>query len=130
MPLAIDDPFHFDYYPELDKSDSLTLQISFFSQLVFDPIYLTISLSLFPEYDWSAFYGDIKGAILSDMPDPLGNDADDSDLAEDKRIKCFQNGSSIFCNRTLIEWVSISPPTFDTSVLVLLLLLCNTALKG
>ncbi|KAL3822756.1 hypothetical protein ACHAXA_008059, partial [Cyclostephanos tholiformis] len=75
--------------------------ISFFSQLVFDPTYLTISLSLFPEYDWSAFYGDINGAIPSDMPDPLGNDADDSDHAEEKRTKCFQNGSSIFCNRTL-----------------------------
>jgi hypothetical protein len=64
------------------------------------------------------------------MPDPLGNDADDSDHAEEKRTKCFQNGFSIVCNRTLIDWVSVSPPTFDTSVLVLLLLLCNTALKG
>ena len=64
------------------------------------------------------------------MSDPLGNDADYSDHAEEKRTKCFRNGSSIFCNRTLLDWVSISTPTFDTSVLVLLLLLCNTALKG
>jgi hypothetical protein len=102
---------------------------------VFDPTYLTISLSLFPEYDWSEFYGDIKGAIPSDMPDPLGNDVDvrmlcDSDHVEKKRTKCFQNGFSIFCNRTLFDWVSVSPPTFETSVLVLLFLLCNTALTG
>ena len=90
---------------------------------MFDPTYPTIDLSLFPEYDWSEFYGDIKGAIPSDMSDPLGNDADYSDHAEEKRTK-------FFCNRTLIDWVSVSPPTFDTSVLVLLLLLCNTALKG
>ena len=128
--MAIDDLFHYDCYPELDTSDSLTLQISFFSQFVFDPTYLTISLSLFPDYDWSEFYGDIKGAIPFDMPDPLGNDTDDSDHAEEKRTKYFHNGSSLFCNRTLFDWVSVSPPTFDTSVLVLLLLLCNTALKG
>ena len=95
----------------------------FLSQFVFDPTYLTISLSLFPAYDWSEFYGDIKGAIPSDMSDPLCNDADYSDHAEEKRTKCL-------CNRTLIDWVSVSPPTFDTSALVLLLLLCNTALKG
>ncbi|KAL3808034.1 hypothetical protein ACHAXA_005448 [Cyclostephanos tholiformis] len=66
----------------------------FLSQLVFDPTYLTISLSLFPECDWSEFYGDIKGAIPSDMSDPLGNDADYSDHADEKRTK-------FFCNRTL-----------------------------
>ncbi|KAL3806893.1 hypothetical protein ACHAXA_009588 [Cyclostephanos tholiformis] len=87
LPLAIEDPFPYDCCPELDTSDPLTLTISFFSRLVFDPTYLTISLSLFPEYDWSKLYGDIKEAIPSDMPEPLCNDVDvrmmcDSDHAE------------------------------------------------
>ena len=55
-----DDLFHFDSYPELDTSDSLTLKIYFFSRHVFDPTYLTISLSLFPDYNWPEFYNDIK----------------------------------------------------------------------
>ncbi|KAL3823297.1 hypothetical protein ACHAXA_003445 [Cyclostephanos tholiformis] len=49
----------------------------------------------------------MTGAIPFDMPDPLGNDTDDSDHAEEKRTKYFHNGSSLFCNRTLIVWVTV-----------------------
>ncbi len=35
------------------------------THLVFDPTYPTVDLSLFPEYDWSEFYGDVKEVILT-----------------------------------------------------------------
>ena len=62
--------------------------------LVFDPTYPTIALCLFPEYDWSVFYGDVKEAIPSDMPEPLGKDVDvrmmcDSDHAGEKRTNAL-----------------------------------------
>ena len=42
------------------------------TRLVLDPTYPTIDLSLFPNYDWTEFYGDVTEAIPSDMPDPSG----------------------------------------------------------
>ena len=57
---------------------------------MFDPTYPTIDLSLFPEYDWSEFYGDVTEVLPLNMPAPLGKDIDvcmmcDSDHAGEKR---------------------------------------------
>ena len=105
------------------------------TQLVFDPTYPTLDLSLFPTYDWTRFYGDVSEVLPPDMPEPLGKDVDvrmmcDSDHAGEKRTRSSCTGFLIFCNMALIDWVSICQPTFETSVLVLRLLFCNTALKS
>jgi hypothetical protein len=67
--------------------------------LVFDPPYPTIDLSLFPTYDWSEFYGDVREALPPNMPEPLGKDVDvrmmcDSDHAGEKRTRTLQHGSN------------------------------------
>ena len=44
------------------------------SRLVFDTAYHNIDLSIFPQQDWTEFYGDIAEAIPDSMPLPLGKD--------------------------------------------------------
>jgi hypothetical protein len=88
---------------------------------VFDPTYPAIDLSLFPEYNWSKFYGDVKKVIPSDMPEPLGKDIDvhmmcDSDHSGEQRTRRSCTGFLIFCNMALIDWVSKRQPTIETSV--------------
>ena len=91
------------------------------TQLVFDPTYPTIDLSLFPQYDWSEFYGDVTEALPPSMPEPLGKDVDvrmmcDSDHAGEQRTRRSCTGFLIFCNMALIDWVSKCQPTIETSV--------------
>ena len=55
----------------------------------------------FPKYDWTD--GNVKEAIPSDMPKPLGKDLDvrmmcNIDHAGEKRTRCSHTGFLIFCN--------------------------------
>ncbi len=75
----------------------------------------------FPQYNWMEFYGNIEEAIPVDMPEPLGKDLDvrmmcDSDHAGDNRTRCSRTRFLIFCNMTLIDWVSKKQATIETSV--------------
>jgi hypothetical protein len=77
------------------------------TQLVFNPTYLIIDTDSFPQYVWTEFYGNVKEAIPSNMPTPLGKDLDvhmmcDSDHAGEKRTRCSHTGLLIFCNMALI----------------------------
>ncbi len=97
------------------------LQRKHSTRLVFDPTYLTIDLSLFPKYDWSKLYGDVKEVLLPDMPEPLGKDIDvcmmcDNDHAGEQRTRRSRTGFLIICNMALIDWVSKRQPTIEPSV--------------
>ena len=97
------------------------LRLKHNTRLVFDPTYPTINYSLFPDYNWTEFYGDVQEAIPHDMPEPLGKDVDvrmmcDSDHAGEKRTRRSRTGFLIFCNMALIDWVSKRQPTIETSV--------------
>ena len=52
------------------------LRLKHNSQLIFDPTYPDIDLTIFPIYDWTEFYGDVDEAIPPDMPPLLGKDID------------------------------------------------------
>jgi hypothetical protein len=76
---------------------------------------------MFPQYNWTKFYGNIEGAIPADMPEPLGKDVDvrmmcDNDHAGDKRTRRSRTGFLIFCNMALIDWVSKKQATIETCV--------------
>jgi hypothetical protein len=97
------------------------LRLKHNTRLVFDPTYPDIDMSMFPQYDWTEFYGDVEEAIPHDMPEPLGKDLDismmcDSDHAGKKRTRCSCTGFLIFCNMAMIDWVSKQQATIETSV--------------
>ena len=65
--------------------------------LVIDPTYPKINMDSFPQFDWTAFYGDVEEAIPVDMSELLGKDVDvrmmcDSDHAVDKGTRCSCSG--------------------------------------
>ena len=39
------------------------------SALVFEPSYPDVNIDTFPKHDWKRFYGDVKEAMPSDMPE-------------------------------------------------------------
>ncbi len=87
------------------------LQLKHEAQLIFDPTYLDIDLSAFPQYEWTEFYGNVKEAISPDIPPPLGKDVKlcmmvDSDHEGDKATRCFRTSFLIFCNVTPFIWLS------------------------
>jgi hypothetical protein len=91
------------------------------TRLIFDPTYTKIDMGQFPQFYSTKFYGDVEEAIPVDMPVPLGKDIDvcmmcDSDHAGDKRTRCSCTGLLIFCNMTLIDWVSNKQATIEMSV--------------
>ena len=174
LPPRADNPFPYDYHPELDQSEPLDPECSSFYQhligvmrwmvelgciyiatevsllsshlaypreghletalhimsylrqkhntrLIFDPTYPKIDMGMFPQFDWTEFYGNIDEAIPADMPEPLGKDVDvrmmcDSDHAGDRRTRRSRTGFLIFCNMALIDWVSKKQATIETSV--------------
>ncbi len=76
---------------------------------------------MFPQYNWTKFYGNIEEAIPADMPEPLRKDVDvrmtcDSDHAGDRQTGCSCTDFLIFCNMALIDWVSKKQATIETSV--------------
>ncbi len=52
------------------------LRLKHNTQLIFDPTYPDIDLTVFPQYEWMEFYGNVEEAIPPDMPPPLGKDVD------------------------------------------------------
>jgi hypothetical protein len=91
------------------------------TRLIFDPTYSKIDMGQFPQYNWTEFYGNVEEAIAVDIPEPLGKDLDvrmmcDSDHAGDKRTRRSPTGLLIFCNMALIDWVSKTQATVETSV--------------
>ena len=78
-------------------------------------------MTVFKEYDWKHFYGDVQEAIPSDAPEPRGKDVDlhlfvDSDHAGDKKTRRSRMGFFIFLNSALIGWLSKKQSTIETSV--------------
>jgi hypothetical protein len=92
------------------------------TRLIFDPTYPNIDMGQFPQYNWTEFYRDVlEETIPVDIPKPLSKDVDirimcDSDHAGDKRTRHSHTGFLIFCNMTLIDWVSKKQATIETSV--------------
>ena len=91
------------------------------TRLIFDPTHPKIDMGMFPQSNWTKFYGNIEEAIPADMPEPLGKDIDvrmmcDSDHAGDRRTRRSRTGFLIFCNMALIDWVSKKQATIETSV--------------
>jgi hypothetical protein len=43
-------------------------------QIIFNPLYLTIYMTVFKECNWKHFYGDVHEAILPNAPLPRGKD--------------------------------------------------------
>jgi hypothetical protein len=161
LPQRADNPFPYDYHPELDQSEPFDPECSSFyqhligvmrwmvelrriviatkvsllsshlayprvghleealhimsylrqkhnSRLIFDPTYPKIDMGMFPQYNWTNFYGNIEEAIPVDMPEPLGKDVDvrmmcDSDHAGDRRTRLSCTGFLIYCNMALID---------------------------
>jgi hypothetical protein len=59
-------------------------------------------MDLFPQFDWTRFYGRVEEAVPEDMPEPLGKDIDvlmmcANDHAGDKRTRNYRTGFVIFC---------------------------------
>jgi hypothetical protein len=59
------------------------------ARIVFDPRYPNIDMTVFKEFDWKHFYGDVHEAIPPNTPLTRGKDADlhifvDSDYANDQ----------------------------------------------
>ena len=87
------------------------LRLKHNTRLIFDPIYPDIVASKFPHHDWMEFYGDVHEAIPPDMPEPLGKEVDIRMICDSNHAGCKQThrswtGILIYCNSTLIIWVS------------------------
>ena len=90
------------------------------SRIVFDPSYPHIDPSIFPEYDWSSFYGKLKEEIPEDMPMPMGKEVImnvyvDADHAGDKSSRRSRTGFIIYLNNAPIYWLSKKQASIETS---------------
>ena len=64
-------------------------------------------------------YGDVKEAISSNCPKPLGREADlrmfvDSDHATDETTRGSRTGYFIYVNPALVNWLSKKQATIET----------------
>jgi hypothetical protein len=97
------------------------LKVKHNSRMVFDPTYPDIKEDDFKKCDWKNFYGDVKEAIPSGMPEPRGKEVDirlyvDSDHAGEQRTRRSRTGYFIFLNMAPIVWYSKRQPTIESSV--------------
>ena len=88
--------------------------------LVFDPSYPDVNIETFPKHDWKKFYGDVKGAMPHDMPDPLGKDMVmrcfvDSDHSGEKLTHHSRSSFNIFLQTAPIYNCLKSQNTVETS---------------
>jgi hypothetical protein len=74
------------------------------STMVFDDNLLRFTSSNFPEFDLLDFYGDVKEAIPSNVPEPNGNPV---------QMNIFL-ALLIYLNRAPISWYSKAPRTIET----------------
>ena len=91
------------------------------ARAVLDPSYPDIDTSVFPEFEWVRFYGDVKEPIPMDAPEERGKEVDlrlyvDSDHAGNKRVRRSRTGFFVFMNSALINWLSKLQATIETSV--------------
>ncbi len=110
-----------EFYGDVTEAIPTDLRKKHNSRLIFDSTYPEINKSDFPEYDWTEFYGDVTEAIPPDQPEPLGKAVDirlivDSDHTGCKRTRLSRTGFLIYCNLSLIIWLSKKQPTLETSV--------------
>ena len=79
--------------------------------LVFDSTYPTLDLCDFDQYDWITRYGDVKEAVPSNAPEPLGSsvvlgEMVDIDHVGDQTNRRYHIGYFIQLNQALIGWLS------------------------
>ena len=91
------------------------------SRMVFDPTYPSIDKKNFQEHEWKRLYGDVKEAIPSNCPKPLGREVDirmfiDSDHATIETTRRSRTGYFIYVNSALVNWLSMKQATIETSV--------------
>ena len=91
------------------------------SRLVFDSTYPKIDEIIFKDCDWKYFYEDAEEAIPPNAPKPHGKDVDlrakvDSDYAGDKETRRSRTGYLIFCDMSLVDWMSKKQPRIETYV--------------
>ena len=89
--------------------------------MVFDPTYPSINKTNFQEHEWKRLYGDVKEAIPSKFPKPLGREVDlhmfvDWDHATDETTRWSRTRYFIYVNSALVKWLSNKPATIETSV--------------
>ncbi len=65
----------------------------------------------FPQYNWTAFYGNVEEAFPVETSEPLRKDIDvcmmcENDHARDKRTRRSRTSFLIFCYMALIDCVS------------------------
>ena len=100
------------------------------SRLVLDPTYPEINEDDFKaKEDWKPFYGDVKEAIPSNAPKPLGREVvlrmfADSDHACEKATRRSRSGFMILMNMGLIQWhckqqATVEVPVFGTEFVYL-----------
>ena len=99
------------------------LQAKHNSRLTFDPNYPEIYHDRFKKHKWVDFYGDVKEAIPTDIPEPRGESVDlrmhiYSDHAGYKATRRSSTGFLIFMNTDLIQWMSKKQPTLRHQFLV------------
>ena len=89
--------------------------------MVFDPTYPSIDKTNFQEHEWKRLYGDVKEAIPSNCPKPLGREVDlrmfvESDHATDETTRRSRTGYFIYVNSVLVNWLSKKQERIETSV--------------
>ena len=91
------------------------------SWLALHPTYPEMDHDRFKKHKWVEFYGNMKEAISTDIPELRDKDMDlrmhvDSDHAGDKTTLRSSTGFLIFTNTYLIQWMSKKKPMIETSV--------------
>jgi hypothetical protein len=81
------------------------------AQIIFNPSYLTIDMTVFKECNWKHFYGNVHEAILPNAPPPRGKDIDlrmfvNSNHASDNLMQRLGTGFLIYLNMAPIMWHS------------------------
>ena len=92
------------------------------TRLILDPSYPQNNKDGFiNDADWTQFYGDVKEALPSNTPKPLGKEVElrmfvDSDHAGDKATRRSRTGFMIYMNMALINFISKKQATVESAV--------------
>ena len=91
------------------------------SRMVFDPTYPEINMTVFKEFNWKEFYGNVKEALPPNAPLPRGKEIDlrmyvDSNHVGDHSNRRSRTGFFVFINIAPIIWYSNKQQTAKTSV--------------
>ena len=89
--------------------------------MALDPTYWDIDYAKFKKHKWVEFYGNVKEAILTDMPEPRGKSVDlrmhvNINHAGEKATRRSRTGFFIFMKLALIQGMSNKQPTIEISV--------------